>query len=965
MPFKTLSALRLATAALIILLRSLTAAASYPPVRNYSSDLHEGGTQTWAIARDSGGRMFFGNKNGLLIFDSRKWYVTGVDNNSTVRALSIDENTGRMYAGASEEFGYFAPDSITGTLTYTNLSDAIKPRHRPFKEIWRILRIEGSQSVWFQSDTHIFCYNGNSVSAFPADDRITASGVVDNRIYIATAHGQILELRGDGFHSALKVPGPRARVCAILSHSKRPMLVTDYDGLYIIENGVAQRFTTDIDGFLKQSQVFCAAQSPDGDYAFGTVTKGVVIKNFRDNTTAYANNATGMQNNTVLSAFFDSEGNLWVGLDNGIDLINVNTPIYTLLGATRSYGAGYMSLRVGNILYLGTNQGLYALDNPDHVSPDPPVLRPLLRGQVWDITTLGNDVAVCSDATVSIGKGLSFNSLGGAHETGGSWAAIELHRHPGYALVSTYDGFHLLKREGASWVNLGPVAGYNDIGGHFVEDRYGSIWIPHWLKGVYRLEIDIEHRRFKSSKFFNTDNGFPSNKNIGVTLIDGSPLFTTENGFYRLAANGTDMVPDKRMNAILGTQFSPRLHMAPNGDIWSVVTSSISVSSRNIDGAPTLDSVTYSPMAGRLIAGFDNFNFISDSRLIVSMQDGFYDVDLSRRILPDAGFGVYFSSMQLKGDTTLTYVPHACKGVIEVPYGLNSILFEAVAPEYRTSQAVLYSFRLDNYDSDWSPWSASNAKEYTRLREGSYTMHVRAVNPYTRTTHEQTLQFSVMPPWFRTSTAKTIYTILSLILLYLCYIAVRTISMRASRKVARRKQLELDTLSHNAKQESLRKDFEIAELKGRQLEQDVKHKTEELSNITMNVVRKNEILLDISNRLENLENAELTSDVRRQVSRIKSIIRDNISHDDDWRTFIHNFDAAYEDYTKKLLALHPTLTPTELRVCCYIKMGLSSKDIAPLFNISYRSVEMTRYRLRKKLNLRRENSLTEYLTSIS
>ena len=200
--------------------------------------------------------------------------------------------------------------------------------------------------------------------------------------------------------------------------------------------------------------------------------------------------------------------------------------------------------------------------------------------------------------------------------------------------------------------------------------------------------------------------------------------------------------------------------------------------------------------------------------------------------------------------------------------------------------------------------------------------------------------------------------------MFLSYKEIRLLSLRASVKVARRKQSELDTMRRQAKEESLLKDYEIAELKGRQLEQDIKHKTAELSNITMNVVRKNEILLDISSRLEKLAGAESTADISRQLTRIQSIIRENINHDDDWRNFMHNFDAAYEDFTKRLQERHPDLTPTELRTCCYLKMGLSSKDIAPLFNISYRSVEMTRYRLRKKLGLSREDNLTEYLQKL-
>ena len=73
---------------------------------------------------------------------------------------------------------------------------------------------------------------------------------------------------------------------------------------------------------------------------------------------------------------------------------------------------------------------------------------------------------------------------------------------------------------------------------------------------------------------------------------------------------------------------------------------------------------------------------------------------------------------------------------------------------------------------------------------------------------------------------------------------------------------------------------------------------------------------------------------------------------------------AHEDFTKRLTEKHPDLTVTEPRTCCYIKMGLSSKDIAPLFNISYRSVEMTRYRLRRKLNHDRSENLSDYLQKI-
>ena len=62
--------------------------------------------------------------------------------------------------------------------------------------------------------------------------------------------------------------------------------------------------------------------------------------------------------------------------------------------------------------------------------------------------------------------------------------------------------------------------------------------------------------------------------------------------------------------------------------------------------------------------------------------------------------------------------------------------------------------------------------------------------------------------------------------------------------------------------------------------------------------------------------------------------------------------------------MHPTLTNNDLRLCAYLRLNLSSKDISPLLNISLSSVEIKRYRLRKKMNLSHNEGLTDHLLSL-
>lgn len=188
------------------------------------------------------------------------------------------------------------------------------------------------------------------------------------------------------------------------------------------------------------------------------------------------------------------------------------------------------------------------------------------------------------------------------------------------------------------------------------------------------------------------------------------------------------------------------------------------------------------------------------------------------------------------------------------------------------------------------------------------------------------------------------------------------------RKVAKEK--EMAQLREKNKREALEKDFEIATLKSEQLEKDIRHKSSELSNTTMNLIRKNEILSEIHEKLAKVQDSLVSQEgkvalnVRRQLALIKSTINDNISHDDDFERFTGYFDIVYVDFTKNLLKRHPNLSLNDKRLCCYIKMGLSSKEIAPLINISYKSVEMARYRLRKKMDLPADVNLVEYLQNI-
>ena len=86
--------------------------------------------------------------------------------------------------------------------------------------------------------------------------------------------------------------------------------------------------------------------------------------------------------------------------------------------------------------------------------------------------------------------------------------------------------------------------------------------------------------------------------------------------------------------------------------------------------------------------------------------------------------------------------------------------------------------------------------------------------------------------------------------------------------------------------------------------------------------------------------------------------------DDNWDKFELYFDQVHENFFQRLRDHYPKLTPKDQKLCAYLRMNLSTKEIAPLLNISVRGVEISRYRLRKKLGLTSETNLVDFITAI-
>ena len=163
------------------------------------------------------------------------------------------------------------------------------------------------------------------------------------------------------------------------------------------------------------------------------------------------------------------------------------------------------------------------------------------------------------------------------------------------------------------------------------------------------------------------------------------------------------------------------------------------------------------------------------------------------------------------------------------------------------------------------------------------------------------------------------------------------------------------------KEKAIENEKQLVIVKNQSLKNELKLKTKQLANSAMALAKKNETLIGIKKDL--VQNKEQFNNYYSYKNILKKVDH-SITHKDEWELFEENFNQVHEEFFNTIKEKHPTLNPKDLRMCAYIRMGLSTKKIAPLLNISIRGVETHRYRLKKKLNLENGKKLGGYLRSL-
>ena len=925
------------------------------PIHNYTRNDYKAGSQNWQIIQNSNQWMYFGNKMGILEFNGRDWELYAMNNRIDVRSLMKSEDNKRIYAGGVNEFGYLEPEA-NGKMKYHCLSSEMPLEEIVFGNVWNIFEMD--QVIYFCADKSVVRWKNNQATTIPVPDKIDCSNMIDGTLYVGTNSG-IYILAGDSFYKLPNLePLKNKKIRGVFALRNQLLIATAVDGLFLFDKENLVPFQTQAGDFIKKNELFSIAIS-DESIAIGTVLNGVVIISHFGNVTGYYNESYGLYNNTVLSVYFDADKNLWLGLDNGIAYIALSNPVTNLYAPPNFYGAGYTATLYDGKLYLGTNRGLFYVDWPLTLRETAPELKLMeyLQGQVWNLHVFGDEMICCLDKGLFI---LKENSIRPLLSGVGVWACVPTLNDPDKAYISTYAGFYLMEKRGNEWQNPVPIEGFTTPIINFVESSDGILYARNSSEEIIVLTLnDLKTRVIEEKPVKPNDIPYdPYIYKIGnqVKLCSPAGIYTYD--------NNSGFVPDNNLNAVLGTNdnTSFRSIYGVKGNIWALGPDVIGVYYPNTKHF--FNFRHHIP----LITNFERLYVVDDLSAIICNENGFALWSVNSSEPRSSGIELQIFRVDITKPLDSLIYMNSCRLASEnkIPYKYNSLRFEYGLMDYSEVNEPLFRYRMD--DEPWSDYSASNVREYSWLREGKHVFRVETKRVEGVVLTDE-FHFQVLPPWYRTNIAYFVYLLLVIAFIFFLWYWDDKRIKRKEKKVEEEQKKAMQEIEDEYRIESEKKEQEIVQLKTDQLEMEVQHKNQELANSAINLARKNEILLDIktdiskvSEEIFNSNNLDATS-LRRMFLRLNNKIEDNIFQDDSLQRFEEHFDLVHNKFMLRLSEKYPSLTLSERKMCAFVKMHLSSKEMAPLLGISVRGAETLRYRLRKKLELNPEESLTAFLNS--
>lgn len=355
---------------------------------------------------------------------------------------------------------------------------------------------------------------------------------------------------------------------------------------------------------------------------------------------------------------------------------------------------------------------------------------------------------------------------------------------------------------------------------------------------------------------------------------------------------------------------------------------------------------------------FDNYNMnvVTRGKRIIPLNDSLHLVSAMQGIILVNIRGLIGSSLTSSAPLQVSSIEFTdANGIhrlpthtqeLSLPHDFQELTIHVGTTIFTPNHQI--SYMIEGVSSSWSPWQKGGEISFLQLPEGKYNLLIRKYiikGPFP----ELSLTVDVRPPWYNTIWAWLIYIALVWFVgQNMLRYNLKNLHKEEENKLEAERQAELQRMQ---------------QLKSEMLEAELQNKNNELTLQTTALVKRNQAVQTLLKELEQQKEALGERYPNKFYTKMRSLMEETLNDQEDWLLFESYFNSTHQNFIERLRQQYSEITVGDLRICCLLRMNLTTKEIASLLNVSVRAIELRRYRLRKRLLLEGDANLVDFLLS--
>jgi len=738
-------------------------------VKNFTKKELRVSSQSWCVAQDLKGQLYIANNHGILVNNGQQWKDVLLTLSADARSIATDSK-GRIYVGGNGEIGFLYYNA-KGKIIYASYNNQLTEEEQRYSDVWTTLVLDDG-TVFFQSPEYLFFFkNGKKIASISSENGFHKSFKVGSNILVRE-NGKGLQLIKNNSLQPLLGGEIFAdqKIDAILQVTDKQWIIAgrgkgllkadliDVSG----KTGISvQPFNQTLSEELIKNQIYHAVKNPNGGYVMTTLLNGVYFLDNNFNLISILNKTNGLADNKVFYSFFDTNKNLWLATESGVSFVETSLPLSYWGENEGLEGIGQDLLISNDAIYVATGLGLYKITSQnkfEKISGSPI--------EVWSLLDYDKKIFIGASSglyLINQDKTEKLNYLN-THFIGTDNVGNMVQAGDGFINIFAKNNYYQ------------PIKEYNFTG--LVQQIFfdkKSIWVATRDDGILYIDsLGKTHEIIQSKRGLDLDgaNFLKINNHF---LIAGSGGIYTAN-----TSQTTPIIENFYVDAQIdtGTRFNIfKINTSTSGDIAYI--SDYEGQKQQMWFLQKLGNkyVNKSKVLTRVSEGRINKILFNANSLWMLGDDGLFEYYINKPIPNNKIFPVIrsiisnndtimFGSFRTAVDSSVMQFNQPEGNIPNLSYHYRDFKISFSATAFEGKEYSMFSYYLEGFDNNYSEWQTDPFRNYTNLKEGAYTFHLKAKDVFGNISPETSFTFIIAPPWYRTLPAYILYVILAVLGIY-------------------------------------------------------------------------------------------------------------------------------------------------------------------------------------------------------